>query len=459
MKEISDRHPFESLQDQKKLLRIILNGTPGTSRILKYIDPGFFASEQLRLIFEVIANYTEKYGKTPGEDWFARWVNGIRHEHPIVASIAEDVWSTSTEDEGAYKDDFIEWIRQSQYCKSMREAIALWDGGTRNESIEKMAKDIFDLSRIKWADQEIVDPISSFELDIAQRRKRAEDGQTDTIPTGVDQLDMVLNGGLSINELGLLVAPTGSGKTTILTAFGAHAAYRGHKTLHLMLEDVGENAKLGYQSWILQTDPDDLARGQISDGKYSEFVNKWKSHYDNKLRIVRWDANDNHCVRDLQSLLNTMQNADGWRPEMIIIDYADRFKIGAGVSENPWQEQAETFRQLKALAENGYAIWTATQMKTQDNNKGQTDPNFTYYADQAAGSNEKLRCSSYVGTLNATNEERAQGRMRLCHQKYRSLSMANANARGSVVTMVRVNHRWNGPRPTGGPFGVDHTAE
>ena len=455
MKEAPDKHPFESAQDQKKLLRIILNGTPGTSRILKYIDPGFFVTDQLRLIFEIILNYTEKYGKVPGEDWFARWVNSIRQENPVIAQIAEEVWATSSEDEGAYKDDFIEWVRQSQYCKSMREAIALWDSGTRNESIEKIAKDIFEVSSIKWADQEIVDPIESFELDIAQRRKRTQDGQTGAIATGVDQLDTILNGGLSLNELGLLIAPTGCGKTSILTAFGAYAAHQGHKTLHLMLEDVDENAKLGYQSWIMQMDPDDLARGEISDEKYQEFVTKWKPHYDNKLRIVRWDANDNHCVRDLQSLLNTMQNADGWRPEMIIVDYADRFKIGQGVSDNPWQEQAETFRQLKALAENGYAIWTATQLKTQDNNKGQTDVNYTYYSDQAAGSNEKLRCSSYVGTLNATNDERAQGRMRLCHQKYRSLSMANANARGTVATLCRINHRWNGPRAVGGPFGVD----
>jgi hypothetical protein len=140
---------------------------------------------------------------------------------------------------------------------------------------------------------------------------------------------------------------------------------------------------------------------------------------------------------------------------MIIVDYADRFKIGQGVSENPWQEQAETFRQLKALAENGYAVWTATQLKTQDNNKGQMDQNHTYFIDQAAGSNEKLRCSSYVGTINATNDERAQGRMRLCHQKYRSLSIANAGARGSVVDLFRHNFRWNGPRPVGQAMGVN----
>lgn len=69
------------------------------------------------------------------------------------------------------------------------------------------------------------------------------DDYRQTISTGCEELDKALYGGLGKGELGLIISPLGTGKTSVSTGFAAAAAttfteannWMGYKVLHFFL--------------------------------------------------------------------------------------------------------------------------------------------------------------------------------------------------------------------------------
>ena len=57
------------------------------------------------------------------------------------------------------------------------------------------------------------------------------------VPTGLDGIDNLLNGGLAKGEIGVILAPTGVGKTTMLTRFANTAFNMGYNVLQIFFED------------------------------------------------------------------------------------------------------------------------------------------------------------------------------------------------------------------------------
>jgi superfamily II RNA helicase len=70
----------------------------------------------------------------------------------------------------------------------------------------------------------------------------------DTVATPWDVFNELTQGGLGGGELGVIVAPAGSGKTWILCALGAGAMKKGTKVVHYTLEVNEADAGVRYDS-------------------------------------------------------------------------------------------------------------------------------------------------------------------------------------------------------------------
>ena len=77
--------------------------------------------------------------------------------------------------------------------------------------------------------------IGSFEI-FTELEKLLEDDYRHPLPTGVDGLDNILNGGLAKGEIGVVLAPTGVGKTTMLTRFANTAFNMGYNVYKYFLK-------------------------------------------------------------------------------------------------------------------------------------------------------------------------------------------------------------------------------
>ena len=66
--------------------------------------------------------------------------------------------------------------------------------------------------------------------------ERYDETARDTVGTDWDCINELMNGGLGPGELGVVVAPSGVGKTWVLAALGAAAVKAGKTVAHYTLE-------------------------------------------------------------------------------------------------------------------------------------------------------------------------------------------------------------------------------
>ena len=107
------------------------------------------------------------------------------------------------------------------------------------------------------------------------------DDYRETIPTGTKELDDALYGGLGRGELGVIIAPSGVGKTSICTGFAASAAitktkannYQGYKVLHFYFEDADEAIRRKYYGNILDIDAMHLSDPDVRPKAIEELKN------------------------------------------------------------------------------------------------------------------------------------------------------------------------------------------
>ena len=175
------------------------------------------------------------------------------------------------------------------------------------------------------------------------------------IPTGIDELDVkeIMNGGLGKGELGVVVAPTGVGKSHFLTMLGANAMRNGTNVLHYTFELSETQVGVRYDSNLCDVD------SNLVIDKKNEIIEKYKDSKLGRLKIKEYPTNTAtvHTIRNHIERLSLR----GWDPGLIIIDYADIMRSSRQF-DSLRHELKLVYEELRGLAhEKQLPIWTASQ--------------------------------------------------------------------------------------------------
>lgn len=156
------------------------------------------------------------------------------------------------------------------------------------------------------------------------------------IPCGIKPLDEWTGGGLRPKQLGLIIAPTGHGKSAILLIM-AHwiAQIEGKRvwmiTNELPLEEVTERTLARMTGIPLDKIMDDPAVA------YTGLERHWKSGLANRLIIT--DINREATTEDFEAEMARMANLHGWKPDVVIVDFMERMKptLSGHRRDKEWQ--------------------------------------------------------------------------------------------------------------------------
>ena len=122
------------------------------------------------------------------------------------------------------------------------------------------------------------------------------------IPTGIIGIDNLLNGGLGRGELGVVLAPTGTGKTTLLTKFANTAYNQGFNVVQIFFEDNPGNIKRKHYTIWSEIAPDQQpefrdtvkekveeaqAQVKIAEQKAAETSAKIEYKFIDKVKVVK----------------------------------------------------------------------------------------------------------------------------------------------------------------------------
>jgi replicative DNA helicase len=216
------------------------------------------------------------------------------------------------------------------------------------------------------------------------------------LPTGIVGIDNLLKGGLGIGELGVVLAPTGTGKTTLLTKFANTAYNLGYNVVQIFFEDNPGNIKRKHYTIWSEIAPDQ--QPEFKDevkGKVEEAQTRSKG----TLKLLKL-ASDNVTVSEIKNKIRKM-NSDGIKVDLLVLDYVDCISSDKSTNGEEWKGEGSVMRSLESMTgEFGMAVWTATQ----GNRESISSEVVT--GDQMGGSIKKAQIAHVILSIGKTLEQK-----------------------------------------------------
>jgi replicative DNA helicase len=173
---------------------------------------------------------------------------------------------------------------------------------------------------------------------------------------GIPGIDRLLKGGLAKGEIGVILAPTGVGKSTILTKISNHAFNLGFNVLQIFFEDNPKVIQRKHFTLWTKIHPDELSE------KRDEVIKKAKEIEDTMTNTLDLKKLPSDTVTMLQ-IKNEIRKmiADGVKIDMVVVDYIDCIVPDKNLGDE-WKSEGSVMRGFEAMChELNLVGWTATQ--------------------------------------------------------------------------------------------------
>lgn len=353
LNDVSATFKFDR-QFQEKIVHAMVVDKAWASQFSEVLELDYFGYNYLKLITSNYLAYMAKYKEFPSLDLLV----GILKEELKIASdtvLTEQVKTflktvssnTNLGDLPYVKDQSLSWCKKMALTKALDQSLTFAENEEDYDKIVSVVQKAVSAGNTHTSGLDLSEDIDA----------RYSETYRCTIPTGIPELDhrKILNGGLGIGELGIIVAPTGVGKTHGMISMGANALLQGKNVAHYTFELNERVVGIRYDSHLLDIDSTDCFDHRDDIKKFYE-ENKGKL---GSLRIKYYpttSATVNTLRNHLQKLATT-----GFRPDMVIVDYAGIMR-STDRSDLLRIELKKVCEELRAFSDElGCPVWTALQ--------------------------------------------------------------------------------------------------
>jgi replicative DNA helicase len=404
---------------QRALLRLCMIDAPFNAQAMRYVEPSFFTTPALGWCYRAITRYREAYGGCATDAVMRTEVGKAPEAHrSIYAYEVEQIIKCGVVPESDYiRTELTEFIQRNLFSRAHAASADLYNDGKYTEAYDLMMKANDEIRLVTFDPPDRSWFFDEFKERQQARYLRSLDPTEGVYTTGIGIFDSILNGGLHRGELFYILGDAKVGKTTWMINKGAIACRVCRvPVLHINLEGSRQLVEDRYETWFARDLYTRVKSGNINARIHRELQAEYYSL--RQLLVIRsygkdWDTNILSIMAELEEL-----KSQGFVPEMIIIDYGDLLGARPGVrADSPTQVQLASAKDMKKLANMGYAIWTGSQVQRPKAKKD--NPDAVLRARDIADCYAKVRVADGWGSLNATQEEKDSGYLRLFWEGYR----------------------------------------
>ena len=336
---------------QIQLLNQIILDKDFSHSIIDVIESIYFENKYFKIIIQMIKEYYKKYNHTPSFDTLEQ-VAKSELQQEIASKIVLDMIGKIKDapiDGGDFvQEKALKFCKQEEVIKVMSKAQKIIDGGEfeNYDAIEGMFRDALQVGEKNTS-------IASVFSNIDQV---LDDDYRHPIPMGIPGIDRLLKGGLAKGEIGVILAPTGVGKSTLLTKIANHAFNMGNNVLQIFFEDNPKIIQRKHYTLWTKIHPDELSV------KRDEVIQKVKEIEDsmtNKL-IMQKLPSDTVTMLQIKNQIRKII-ADGTKIDMVLLDYIDCVVPDKNLGDE-WKSEGSVMRGFESMChELDLVGWTATQ--------------------------------------------------------------------------------------------------
>ena len=243
----------------------------------------------------------------------------------------------------------IEYIKDTalDFCKkqNLKSAMVKSIGLLQNSSFDEISQVINDSLKLGMDNDEGYDYKKDFEERFKPRFRNP-------VSTGWELIDDICKGGLGQKELGVVIAPTGAGKSMALVHLGVQALREGKTVVHYTLELQDTVVASRYDSCLTKIPLQNLT-------SFKEQIYEEVSDINGRLIVKEYPTKtaSTQTIRNHLEKLR-MRSID---VDMIIVDYGDLLRPVRYLKEKR-NELESIYEELRGMAvEYEAPVWTASQ--------------------------------------------------------------------------------------------------
>jgi hypothetical protein len=334
---------------QEDLCHLILNDRSFADQIFEVLDLNFLELKHLRVFVGKVKDYRKKYGVHPTSNIMHSIIRtGLDGEPESVKVRIREYYARvlatgSLPDSADFiKDTALDFCKKQKLKEALIKSVEL----IKSSSFDEVSKVIDNALKLGSDNTLGYDYIADFE---ARFLKKARDPVT----TGWIDIDNISKGGLGKGELGVVVAPTGAGKSMVLVHLGAQALISGKNVLHYTLELADTVVANRYDSAITGVELKNLTI--FKEKIYDEI-----REIEGKLIVKEYPTRS----ANIQTIKNHVEKLKrrNFKPDMIIIDYGDLIRPENSRKDEKRHQLETIYEELRGIAQICECpLWTASQ--------------------------------------------------------------------------------------------------
>jgi|2_EtaG_2_1085320.scaffolds.fasta_scaffold00317_14 replicative DNA helicase len=388
---------------QEKLVKTILFDRNFANQMEEVLDTSYLELKYLQVFVDLMFQHKASYPHPTYE----AMVSVVRtqtedYSDSIIKQVIEFMARIKS---NAIGDDDDEYVKEKSldFCKKqkLKEAILKSVDLLQSQSFDQIQKVINDAMNL-GADNDCGHDWHKDVLDRFEMKMR------NPISTHWEEIDTITKGGLGKRELGVVVAPTGAGKSMALAHLGAMAVVKGKTVVHYTLELADTVVGQRYDSCITGIELKNLM-------SMKDAILMAVEHIPGKL-IIKEYPTKSASTRTILSHLEKLKQK-GINVDMIIVDYADLLRPTASgfKTQELRHSLGNTYEELRAIGQVwDIPVWTASQT----NRSGLNAEVITMEAISEAFN--KCFVADFICTISRTVEDKTENKGRMFVAKNRN---------------------------------------
>ena len=333
---------------QENLVQVMLDDRVFSDQITEVMDLSFLELGYLQLFVKKLFAYRDKYGTHPSRDTMTTILRAeIAEENEItqqqVRKYFARILSTENSVENAehIKEVALDFCKKQKLKSAMLKCVGL----IRTSSYDEISDTINEALKLGADNNYGYDYLADFE-------ERFQIKARNPITTGWKVIDRITHGGLGSGELGVVIAPTGVGKSMALVHLGAEAIKAGLTVVHYTLELADTVVATRYDSSMTGIPINEIYN-------YKNKVHEFVQGVEGKL-IVKEYPTKSATTAMIKNHLDRLTRR-GMSPDMVIVDYGDLLRPVKSQREKRIELES-IYEELRGIAQiYELPVWTASQ--------------------------------------------------------------------------------------------------
>ena len=370
---------------QIKVLAAMFVDRTFLQQIADIIQSEYFESDANSWLLDILLEHFREYKTPPSKDVLKVKVTEIDNDvlkTAILEQLKEVFRFMESDDLDFVKNEILKFCKNQEIKRAIMDSVNLLKMGSYDEIKSKI-----DSAMKAGADTDIG---HEYKKDVIARYTESA---RNTISTGWDVIDDLMDGGLAAGELGVVMAPAGIGKSWMLINIGANAVKKGKTVIHYTLELNDNYVGQRYDSVVTGIAAQNLKN-------YTDDIQEKLETLSGELIIKYYPTKSTGVMGIKAHIEKTIML--GNTPDLIVIDYGDLLKVNTKKDKHEALE--ELYEEMRGMAgEYNVPVWTASQAGRSALEDDVIE------ADKIASSYGKVMVSDFLMSLSRKVEDKLSG--------------------------------------------------